>query len=535
MARYSPQQMLSVAEQIDEIRADYKAAKDTRFQSKLTGVSAMGTGADYHYRNEPQFLHMIERCRDYQRNDPIIGQAIRRLVSNVVQTGFTLDVKTGDKDADARLQDMWADWSTDSKNCHSERELTFWQIEEMLLSTVMVDGDVFLLPLKNGSLQAIEAHRVRTPRRTTRNVVHGILMDDDARRQEVWITKEELDPFQVLGRVSDIKRYPVWGPDGERQVHQIYNPYRFSQRRGVPIMAPVSDTIGMHDDTQFATLVKQQMAAMICILRTRDANYKPTGAAKFGRTTTETDSQGYTREIQGVGAGLDVAGDPGETLDAFSPQIPGPGYLEHTLLLLTFIAINLDMPVHMLLLDPSRTNFSGWRGAIDQARLRFQQIQKWMIEKFHRPIYLWKVRQFLARSRYLQRIAENPELNIFGHEWNPPSWPYLEPMTDASADLLQQRNGLNSPRRIQANRGRKWEVVAAEIVDDNAYAIELAIKKSVEINDRYREVLGGDAVHWRELISLPTPDGINVSVSTSGYNALAEGEDPTQQNQGAAA
>lgn len=533
--RFSFQQLMSIADQIEEVRADYRAGRDTRFQSKLTGVDAMGSGADYHYRNETQFLHMIERCRDYQRNDPIVGQALRRLVSNVVQTGFTLDVKTGDADVDSKLKDLWSEWSQDAERCHSEKEFSFAQIERMVLSSVMCDGDVFLLPLKNGSLQPIEAHRVRTPQRTKRNVIHGILLNDLAQRQEYWITKEDLDPWRVLSRVSDIRRVPAYGMDGERQVHHIYNPYRFSQRRGVPIMAPVADVIGMHDDTQFATLVKQQMAAMICILRSRDANYKPSGGTKFGQTSTETDNQGYTREIQGVGAGLDVAGEIGETLDAFSPQIPGPGYLEHSLLLLTFIAINLDMPVHMLLLDPSRTNFSGWRGAIDQARLRFREIQQWLVEKFHRPIYRWKVRQFVARSRFLQRaMEENPEINIFGHDWNPPSWPYLEPLTDASGDLLQQRNGLNSPRRIQANRGREWGVVAAEIVDDNALAIELAIKKSIEINSRYQATLGGNAVHWRELISLPTPDGINVSVTTSGYGAVTEGEETQTAERGAA-
>jgi lambda family phage portal protein len=495
----------------------------------LAGVNQMASGADYHYRNETEWLHIIERCRDYQRNDPIIGQAVRRLVSNVIQTGFTLDVKTGDPELDKELKDHWDQWAGDSDRCHSEREFTFAQIERIVLSSTVVDGDVFLLPLKNGSIQPVEAHRVRTPRMTTRNVIHGILLDDMARRREYWITKEDLDPWRQLTRVGEIERYKATGPDGERQVHHIYNPYRFSQRRGVSLMAPVSDIIGMHDDTQFASLVKQQVAAMICILRSRDEGFSPSGKSALGSTSTETDANGYMRTIEGVSAGLDIASAPGETLEAFAPQIPGPGYLDHTMMLLTFIAINLDMPIHMLLLDPSRTNFSGWRGAIDQARLRFREIQQWLVDKLHRPIYQWKVRQFVARSKRLQRLTDRLAPGaVFAHDWNPPSWPYLEPMTDASADLLIMRNGLNSPRRIFGSRGLEYGTVKTEAIEDLVFAFRVARDAARKFNLEAED--DSERISMRELITFPTADGINVSVSTTGLDQVAQG-DPTQSGE----
>jgi capsid protein len=77
---------------MDGLRSDYRAAKETRFQSRLVGVDPAGSGADYHYANEAQFLRLRERARDYQRNDCIVGQAVRRLTANVVKDGFTLDV-----------------------------------------------------------------------------------------------------------------------------------------------------------------------------------------------------------------------------------------------------------------------------------------------------------------------------------------------------------------------------------------------------------------------------------------------------------
>jgi capsid protein len=98
--------------------------------------------------------------------------------------------------------------------------------------------------------------------------------------------------------------------------------------------------------------------------------------------------------------------------------------------------------------------------------------------------------------------------SLYSHRWNPPQFPYIEPLTDASADLLQQRNALNSPRRLQAARGREWPEIAREIVADNGMAIVLALEKAAEINGQFPDA----KVHWRELVSLPTPDGVNVTI-----------------------
>jgi hypothetical protein len=82
-------------------------------------------------------------------------------------------------------------------------------------------------------------------------------------------------------------------------------------------------------------------------------------------------------------------------------------------------------------------------------------------------------------------------------------------MTDVGADLLQQRNALSSPRRLHAARGRDWDELSSEIVDDNAMAIEKAIVKAADLNTRYKEQ--NVNIHWRELISLPTPDGVQIA------------------------
>lgn len=505
------QQPTSLATIYNDIRQDFRAGKDTRFTSRLAGVNSAGSGQDYHYRNEGQFLHMMERARHYQRNDPIVGQGVRRLVANIVQDGFTLDVNTGDKAWDKDRKAQWYQWAENADECHSEGELTFQQMEQLALSTVIVDGDTITLPLKSGSLQWVEAHRCRTPRNTTKNVVHGVELDGSAKRTAYWLTKEDLDPNRPLVKVSDTTQYAARDPrTNERQVFHLYQPYRFSQRRGVTALAPISDTVGMLDDTQFAALVKQQMGALIAILHNRGANWQPGGDQQKGDRESETLSGGHTRTIEGVSAGLEVFSDIDETLTGFSPDIPGPGFFEHSNLILTFIAINLDIPVHVLLLDPSKTNFSGWRGAIEQARLRFRQIQQWLMGAFHSRVYRWKLRQWAAKDPAIAARLNADPAKWMSHVWNPPTFPYIEPLTDTQTDLLRLRTGMISPRRLQAERGRDDEEITEESVQDMGRKIRRAKLEAKLINEEFED--DPNPVSWREVLMLPTPEGTQIAI-----------------------
>jgi capsid protein len=333
-------------------------------------------------------------------------------------------------------------------------------------------------------------------------------MNESGKRLNYWLTKEDLDPNKAGVKASDMTPYAARDRDGNRQILHVYSPYRFSQRRGVTLLAPASDTIGMHDDIQFATLVKSQMASLIALLHERGPNWEPGSDQQKGERTYES-SGGYTKTIEGVSCGLEVFGDRDEKLSAFSPNIPSPEFFPHAMMILTFIAINMDMPVAVLLLDPSKTNFSGWRGAIDQARMRFKQWQQWLVGAFHTPVYKWKLRQWAQTDNTLAAMLENSPATYMSHRWNPPTFPYIEPMTDVGADLLQQRNALSSPRRLHAARGRDWDELSSEIVDDNAMAIEKAIVKAADLNTRYKEQ--NVNIHWRELISLPTPDGVQIA------------------------
>jgi capsid protein len=510
----------------DELRSDFRASKSSAYTPRLRNVAASGSGADYHYAVEHQYLHMIERARHFERNDPVVGQGLRRLVSNVIQGGLTPDPKTGDDEINRILKDDWLEWSTDPDMCHSEGEFSFHQIERLTLRSTVRCGDIWHLLRDDGTIQPVEAHRPRSPRRTTRDVVNGVLLDENKRRQQVWISKEELSGYASIRRVSDIQKYDIRDSLGHRVVLQVYFPDRFSQRRGVTAFAPVADIVGMHDDLQFATLVKAKLASLLVLLREQTAGDTPGGdgpalAAGNIQTTNGAPFEpvpASVKQIPGIQAGLDVTAAFGQKITGFAPNIPNPEFFPHSMLLLTFIAVNLDLPLQVLLLDPQKSNFSSWRGAIDQARIRYREIQRDLINQLHRPVWRWRVRTLASKSSALRKmIGNNP--NWLKHEWQRPSFAYIEPEKDAKADDVQQSRFLNSFRRLHGNRGQEFDEVADEMIGDRTLLVKLAHEAQAQLREEYPE----SDVTWRDILSAGL--GGKVDVSSKAVSKPSKHED----------
>jgi capsid protein len=296
----------------------------------------------------------------------------------------------------------------------------------------------------------------------------------------------------------------------------VYDPKRMSQTRGVTAFAPIFALSGMFEDIQFAKLVQQQVVSCFAIFRQRDyiADLPGPGVNTSGNgSALEVGS----RQIDQLVPGLEFMGAPGETLSGFSPNTPNAEYFSHVRLMLQMIGVNLGLPLCLVLMDGSETNFSGWRGAVDEARKGFRSRQKNLVKRFHRPVYKFQVRRWMAEDRTLRIAAKKQGVNIFGHTWNPPSWAYIDPVGDATGDILRLQNNLTSPRRLHAERGRDVEKINKESIEDNARAISEAKTTAASLNQKFPN---DPPVQWRELINLPLPGGAQLTLADPNQIAV---------------
>jgi lambda family phage portal protein len=515
--------LVDVGQYMQQRRADYDAAKTSRFR-RVRKIPSAGADADYHYANETDYLRIIENARDMARNDVVVGPLVERAVMNTIQSGFAVDPQTGDAGVDAELSARWVEWSNDPDAVDLAGELSFTDVEQHAFRSMIVDGDIIALPTTSGHLELIEAHRCRSPK-TKRNVVHGVLLDSNRKRVEYWLTVGEARTTSTV-RVKDMRRIPVRDQAGRRQVFHVYNPRRVSQTRGVSALAAAFDELGIFQDVQFAKLVQQQIVSCFAILAEREASETAYGGLpRTGEQSTETLPDGTTRTLQGIAPGMFISGAAGERLTGFSPNVPNPEFFEHVRLILMLVGTHLGLPLVLVTLDASETNFSGWRGAVDQARLGFRQNQAALIRRLHRPAWAWKVNEWIADDTGLRRAATTSDVAIYRHTWHAPRWPYIEPLKDAAADLLRVRTGLTSWRRIQAERGGDENDIAREVVEDNARRIRLAIEAATEINGEYPDA----GVTWRDINPLPLGDRVSLAISADAGDPAVSTEGPTDE------
>lgn len=522
-----------------EVRGDYTATKQTALKRKREGLPYGGSDADWHIRRESDFLKLIELARDVDRNDMIVGQGIGRYVDQVLKGGIPVDPQTGDPDLDDMLEQDWLDWGSEARNCHSQGRCTWHQLERLALRQTLVDGDIFAVPVDDGTLETFEAHRARTPSNTRRKVVHGVLLDERDRPAEYWFTRAEVSPTAAVRKVGEVRAYPAYDSDGQPNVFHVIRRRRVSQTRGLSVMAPIMDPIGIHDDMQFAALVKRQVEACITFLRElpekagtgaipslEGANGVSPENGTAGETELRESEDGVERLLQHVYPGMELVGKRGEKLQAFAPNPGGDSFREHSVLVLSIIAVNLGVPVQVLLLDAMMSNLSTWRGIQDVARTSYCEAQSDLIDGLHRPTYRWRIRYLLslgesdARGRMLRQALDAGK-PIFRHIWTPPTWGYIDPLKDTTADLLQQDGLLNSRRRIQAAKGRNWFNVADEIVEDNAYAIRRSVLELRKLKEEFPEEL--QSLTWREVLQLTNVEKLRITITDSPASDQASG------------
>lgn len=510
-----------------DINNRYAAARPTRHISKTPDLNSGGVSADRHYEIELDYFRMVEIGRYLDRDDVVGGVAVTRLVSNILQCGFTLDPKTGDPMVDELIKLLWSNHTSKPGLIDSQQERTFEELAEVVLRDVIVVGDVLALPLETLAIDLIENHRLRTPNDVKGDeramTIHGVRLNGQRRRVGYWITRDDISPLAQL-KAADSVFVPKYNAEGEQQVWHLYNPKRVSQTRGVTAFAACADMARMHNDIQFARLVQQQAVSAFTLVRERSMAFQAADnvseATTWTTTTTDPNQPGQFSPMQQIAPGMVYTGLPGEVLKAFGSNVPSPTFFDHASAVQQLLAVNLHLPRQLLMLDASETNFSGWRGALDQAKLMFRNFQRWFARRFHSVVYRWLVDAWSEpRSPFadpMLTMARARGVNVFGHEWIFPGWPYVQPLEDASADLMESRNALTSMRRVHNKRSADWTVVADEIVEDNALIIDKAMAKALELQAKY-----GLEVNWQQLAALPMPDGLQVSV-----NANASGQTP---------
>lgn len=505
-----------------EDRNGYRAAENTRFSKKPTSPYTSGSSGDQHFRSEYQYHLMAERAEELDRNDILAGQAMDRTCCNVLQGGFTLDPQTGDSEADKILKEEWEAYTQDEERCDVMGEFDFNTLSWIAMRSSFTRGDIISIPLQDERIQLVENYRLRSPTITSesdrKRIVFGVEVDTNRRPVAYHLASDDIPVFRALS-FSETKRFEVRDDQGHKQIFLHKVPKRISLTRGITMYSPVMHAFGMHDDIQFAKMVQQQMVSCIALVRKRELGFDlPDDAYWDHRLEPDPCRAGQMRPVKDLAPASWYTTLPGEDLDVINSGVPNPTFFDHAKQMQQLIGLNFGLPLILLLMDASETNFSGWRGAVDQAKIGFKDLQRNWSRSWYTPHYRLKLRAWSdspIQRRPIARLFRRLGPAIFNHRWIHPVWDYIEPLKDIQADLLELRGGLNSQRRVQERRSRDWDVIHREIVEDNSKLIRLAKLEAQSINQEFGD---DDPVTWREVANLATPEGTQINLAPDKSN-----------------
>lgn len=501
----------------------YLAGESDRMNPTPKGIDPFGTDADYHYRTAKNYYLMVERGRAAVRNHPLVEQGINRLVANLKLGEFTLDVDSGDDAVDQDQKDSWKGWTGETaggKNeCDYEGTRSFQQLARQSFFSQVQDGDILHLPLADGRLQTWESHHLRTPfghlptGLSTDGIVHGVEVRS-GRIVAYHVTPLSLTAGQALTRRWQTVRVPAADEEGNPIAFWLGFRHRFYQRRGISRLSPPRDAMNGFDDLNYAHIKSALRRALVSYLMESAQTGAP--ANPFAPGSQGKLPQAGDRYTQKLGLGLESIvieqqGEPaqvfktpdGYQIKGWNANMPSSGFFEQAGLLLTMLAVNLDLPLMFLLLDGSLVNFHGGRMTFDQAKLRFRQIQSDQIQGLWNPTYAWKLRQRLTPGS----IQFDPALfaavkrgvNPFKFQFRPAAWPYVKPLEDAAGEDLAERRNLRSMRTILADRGTDFDEHIVEVISDRGRWARAAIAEATAIRDQCPEAAIDVPRFFREL------------------------------------
>ncbi len=477
------------------LKSEYAAMRDSRFRRSRPGVTGVGSDADAHYENASRYTRMREYADAMVRDDGVTKFLVRRVVINTIRGGFGYEPDTGDKILDRDLKDRHEAWATDKNLCDVAGNLTFPEMEQLTVFAEIVAGDVFHVPTDEGAIQTFESHRCDTPRRSVRNIVHGIQLDDRRRRVNYFFKRETPGLGRRYDRVNDFHEIPAYDEAGNDQVFHVYDPMRFTQTRGVTAFHPIFDKAGLLEDIDFALLVKEQMAAFLA-WEEQQTSEQPMPGVKYGSEEFQRQSDSTDIPIQEMSPGTIVRPAFGKKIVMHSSNINSAETMAHLKFTLQLLSVNLGLPLCVALLDGSETNFSGWRGAFDQAKLGFEMNQLRYEMRFHRPLANWRLRWWMSGDPALARAAERIGPRIHRHWWQKPRWPYIQPLQDAQANAVRLQTGQIALRDLHAENGGDFEQFVKDSVADNGLWIRAAMAEFTAVKQEF-----GDAIHdltWRD-------------------------------------
>jgi lambda family phage portal protein len=335
----------------------------------------------------PDLPLLRDRSRDQMRNAPVAVGGLQSDVLHVVGSGLSytpvLDVDIlGISEESARSwtrgsKSRFKAWAG-SKDCHLQRQLDFYSIQELAYRSWLESGDVFVLtPMveRDGqdelALQLIEADRVCNPNRKTDTdtMQDGIELDANGAPIAIHISKYHPGDFRA-GASNTWQRVPIRGDNGRLNVIHLFDMVRPGQVRGVPWIAPILEPLKQLGKWSDAELNAAVVSSIFAIFVTMD--HEAFAEVFEDDTATRLVNDQLKSRTKPMESGKVMNFLPGEKAEITTPGRPNPLFDPFWTAMVRQMGMVLGIPYEVLVMH-FQSSYTAARGAFMMAWRRWYQ------------------------------------------------------------------------------------------------------------------------------------------------------------------
>jgi lambda family phage portal protein len=406
-----------------------------------------------------------DRSRDLYMGAPIATGALKAMRTNVIGAGLRLNAQI---DADyLNMTEEEADrWETiverefslwaDSINCDVQRMNNFYELQQLAFISWIMSGDNFVLlphiPRKGMPydlrVKIIEADRVCNPYPEPTIAKDGLLVNGVEMNEMGEVVAYHIanrHPNESTIALNKWQRIPKFGEEtGRLNVIHLMESERPEQRRGVPVLAPVIESLKQLNRYSEAELMAAVINGMYSVFITTET---PTGTASdFSSIDSEDSINGGDDEEIELGNGTVHFLAENEKIQESNPGRPNPNFDGFVTSICRQIGAALEIP-YELLIKHFTASYSASRGALLEAWKMFKMRRDWMANDFCQPIYEEFLAEAIARGRiYAPGFFTDPMARkaYCGSEWNGPSQGQLDPLKEVNAAEKRVNNGFST-------------------------------------------------------------------------------------------
>mgnify|MGYP003299244951 FL=1 len=404
-----------------------------------------------------------QRTRDLYMGVPIANGAVKTMRTNIVGRGLRLKPNIDAellgvspeerRTLEKQIEREWNIWA-ESTDCDMARIDNFYELQQLAFLNWLISGDCLaVLPVKprlnqpyDLRVQLIEADRLCSPDNCDtidNKIVGGVEVDQSGEVVAYHIA----DHHPLSYAYADIswQRVEAFGKTtGRRNVLHLMNRERIGQRRGVPLLAPVIESLKQLGRYTDAALVAAVVSGMFTVFIEKADASSEDAIGSMLPEEVQVDAEDETTIELAPGAVIDL--NEGEKAHDMNPGRPNANFGGFVEAICQQIGASLEIP-YELLMKRFNSSYTASKGALEEAWKMFNMYRDWLATDFCQPVYEEWLTEAVAKGRIkAPGFFTDPVIRkaYCGAKWNGPAKGMLDPVKEATAAEKRVQNGFST-------------------------------------------------------------------------------------------